>query len=127
MKVAEVLLAGTVANVGTGSDALLLESVTALPPDGAPWLRVIVQVVAAPELTLVGLQATAETSVGATKPKVVVCKAPFKVALTLALWLVVKAPAVAMKLAELAPIGTVTDAGIVSRALLSDNATMALA
>ena len=51
LKVAEVLLAGTVANVGTGSDALLLESVTALPPDGAPWLRVIVQVVAAPELT----------------------------------------------------------------------------
>jgi len=38
--------------------------------------------------------------------------------------LVVRVPAVAMKLAELAPAGKVTDAGIVSRALLSDSATV---
>ena len=78
----------------------------------------------APELTLVGLQASADTRVEATRLTVVVWEEPFKVALTVALWLVVKAPAVAVKVAEVAPAGTVTDAGIVSRALLSDSVTV---
>ena len=77
-----------------------------------------------PELTLVGLQAREETSVGATRPKVAVCKVPFKVAAMVALWLVVRVPTVAMKVAELAPADTVTDAGIVSRALLSVSTTV---
>jgi hypothetical protein len=81
-------------------------------------------VVEAPELTLVGLQ-VAETSSGATKLKVVVCKVPFKVAVTVALWFVVRVPAVAMKVAEEAPARTFADAGIVSRALLSDSVTVA--
>ena len=79
----------------------------------------------APELMLVGLQARAETSVGATMLKVVLWEALFRVAVMVALWFVVRTPAVAMKVAELAPAGTVTDAGIVSRALLSDSATVA--
>ncbi len=83
--------------------------------------------VAVPELTLVGLQAKAETSIGATRLRVVVCKEPFKVALTVAVWVVVKAPAVAMKVAEVAPDGTVTDAGIESTALLSDSVTVVFA
>jgi hypothetical protein len=83
-----------------------------------------VQVADAPELTLVGLQASADTRVEATRLTVVVWEEPFKVALTVALWLVVKAPAVAVKVAEVAPAGTVTDAGIVSRALLSDSVTV---
>lgn len=78
----------------------------------------------APELTLVGLQASADTRVEAARLTVVVWEEPFKVALTVALWLVVKAPAVAVKVAEVAPAGTVTDAGIVSRALLSDSVTV---
>ena len=82
------------------------------------------QVADAPELTLVGLQASADTRVEATRLTVVVWEEPFKVALTVALWLVVKAPAVAVKVAEVAPAGTVTDAGIVSRALLSDSVTV---
>ena len=52
---------------------------------------------------------------GATRLKVAVCKVPFKVAVTVAVWLVVKTPAVAMKEAELAPADTVTNAGTVSR------------
>jgi hypothetical protein len=86
-----------------------------------------VHVVAAPEFTLVGLQARAETSVGATRVKVLISNVPFKVTVTLALWFVVRVPTVAMKLAELAPAGTVTDAGTVNRALLSDTATAVLA
>ena len=55
-----------------------------------------------------------------------VCKLPFKVAVTLTLWFVVRVPAVAMKVAELDPADTATDAGMVSRALLSDNVTVVL-
>ena len=84
-----------------------------------------VQVLDAPELTLVGLHARAETSVGATMLKVVLWEAPFRVAVMVALWFVVRTPAVAMKVAELAPAGTVTDAGIVSGALLSDSVMVA--
>jgi hypothetical protein len=85
---------------------------------------VTVQVVDAPEFTLVGLQARAETSMGATRLKVVLWEARFRVAVMVAAWVVVSVPAVAMKLAELAPAGTATDAGIVSRALLSDSVTV---
>jgi len=84
-KDADVLPAGTVTVVGTVSPVLLLETATVLPPVGATWLRVTVHVDAAPELTLVGLQARAETSVGANRFRVVVCTVPFKVAVIMAL------------------------------------------
>jgi hypothetical protein len=71
LKVAEALVAGTVTDAGTVTAALLLESATALPPVGAAWLRVTVHVLDAPELTLAGLQARVETSVGAARLKVV--------------------------------------------------------
>ena len=79
----------------------------------------------APEVTLVGLQDRAETKRGATRLTVAVCKAPFKAAVTVAVWLVVKTPAVAMKEAELAPADTFTDAGTVSSGLLSESVTVA--
>jgi len=82
---------------------------------------VTVQVAAVPEFTLVGLQARAVTSMGATRVKVAVWEELFRVAVTVAGWVVVRVPAVAVKVAELAPDVTVTDAGIVSRALLSDS------
>lgn len=78
--------------------------------------------VAAPELTLVGLQARAETT-AAIRLKVVLWAEPFRVAVTVALWFALRTPAVAMKLAELAPVDTVTVAGVVRRALLFDSAT----
>jgi hypothetical protein len=40
-------------------------------------------------------------------------------------WVVERAPAVAVKLAELAPANTVTDAGIETGALLSDSVMVA--
>jgi hypothetical protein len=62
MKLAEVALAGTVTDAGTGSAAVLLDvNATALPPDGAAWLSVTVQVVAAPDVTVDGAQASDDT------------------------------------------------------------------
>jgi hypothetical protein len=87
---------------------------------------VTVQVVAAPELTLVGLQARPETRVGATRIKVAVWEALLSVAVTVALWVVVTVPAVAVKLALLAPFDTVTEVGTLRLALLSLSATLML-
>ena len=77
----------------------------------------------APELTLLGLQAREETSMGATSVKVVVCEAPFRVAVMVADWVVVIVPTVAVKVVEALLAGTVTDAGTVSAVLLLDSAT----
>ena len=67
VNVAEVELAATVTDAPTGNAALLLDRPTAVPPGPAAWVRVTVQVVDDPELTLVGLQLSADTSVGATR------------------------------------------------------------
>ena len=57
--------------------------------------------VLAPELTLVGLQDKAVTSMGAIKVKLAVCEELFRVAVMMALWVAVTLPAVALKVAEL--------------------------
>ena len=79
--------------------------------------------VEAPELILVGLQASEETSMGATRLKLAVWEAPFNAAVTVADWLVVIAPKVAVKVVEAPLAGTETDAGTVSEALLLESAT----
>lgn len=59
-KVADVVPAGTDTEAGTVNEELLLESATTVPlAEG--WFRVTVQVVEAPELTLVEMQAKEET------------------------------------------------------------------
>ena len=82
-----------------------------------------VQVVDAPEFTLVGLHARAETSVGAIKVNVAVCEEPLRVAVRVADWVVVMAAAVAEKVAEELLAGTVTDAATGSAVLLLESAT----
>src|SRR6202008_713490 len=68
VKVADPEPAGTVTEAGTGSTVVLLDaSVTVLPPVGAAWVRVIVQIVVAPETRLAGTRATDDT-VGAPPP-----------------------------------------------------------
>ncbi len=79
--------------------------------------------VAAPEFTLVGLHAKAETSVGATRLKVVVWEEPFRVAISVPVWVVVMAPRLAVKVADVLPAGTVTDAGTVNAVLLLESPT----
>jgi len=85
---------------------------------------VTVHAVAAPEFTLVGLQARAETSMGAIRLKVAVLEAPLSAAVMVAGWVVVSALAVAAKVAEVAPAAKVTEAGTVSEALVSERATI---
>ncbi|HUI58056.1 MAG TPA: hypothetical protein VLY04_23945 [Bryobacteraceae bacterium] len=123
LNVAEVAPAATVTDAGTVTTVLLLVSATALPPVGAAWFSVTVQVLEALGPRLAGLQASAVTVVGAVKLIVALCELLPKVALTVADCAVVKVPVVALKVAEVAPAATVTDAGTVNAVLLLDNAT----
>ena len=74
LKVAVVAAAAAVTDAGTVSSALPLARVTMAPPAGAALLRVTVQVVEAFGPRLVGLQATEDTSVGATRLTVLVAE-----------------------------------------------------
>jgi hypothetical protein len=64
LNVVDVVFGGTVTEgAGTGNRLLLLAKLTTVPPFGAAWFRVTLQVVADPEFRLVGLQ-TSEDNVG---------------------------------------------------------------
>jgi hypothetical protein len=64
--VAEVVFAGTITKgAGTGSRPLLLAKLTTVPPFGAAWFSVTLQVVDNPEFTLVGLQTNDDNVTGA--------------------------------------------------------------
>ena len=85
LKVAVVAPAATVTDAGTVSKVLLLASVTLAPPVGAAWLKVTVQVLAALGARLAGLQATPDTSTGASRLMVAVFELLPRVAVTVAL------------------------------------------
>jgi len=123
LKVALVAPAATVTDTGTLRFALLSLSAR-LVLEGAGWLRVTVQMAALPDDKLVGLQARAETSTGASRLRVLLWDAPFRVAVMVAVWFVVMVPAFAVKVAEVPLAGTVTDAGTVSAALLPEIPTV---
>jgi hypothetical protein len=78
----------------------------------------------APELIVLGLQDRAVTNMGATRLRVVVWEAPFKVAVRVALCVMVKAVAVAVKVADAVPAATVTDEGMVREELLLESTTL---
>ena len=67
LKVAVVAAAATVTDAGTVSVGSVLVRVTLAPPVGAAWVRVTVQVLEEFGPRLVGLQASEETSTGATR------------------------------------------------------------
>ena len=67
LKVAEVAAAATVTEAGTVRVLLVLLRVTEAPPVGAGWVRVTVQVLEELGPRLVGVQASEETSTGATR------------------------------------------------------------
>ncbi len=115
--------AATITEAGTVNAGLLAESDTGVPPVGALPERVRVQVAEAPASSVVALQVNAETSTGAIRLKVTDWEALFRVAVMMADWVVVRGPAVAAKVAAVAPAATVTEAGIVSEELLSERAT----
>jgi len=77
VNVVEVAPADTVTEAArTVSSVLLLDRSTTVPPLGAALLSVTVQVVAAPELKLLGLQASEDSATGATRLIVAVAELP---------------------------------------------------
>ena len=80
--------------------------------------------VEASEFTLVGLQASVETRVGATRLRVALCELPLKEAVTVAVCVVVMVPRLAVKVAEVLLAGTVTDAGTVNVVLSLESPTI---
>ena len=76
---------GTVTDVGEVSTALVSDTTSAVPPAGAARLNVTVQVLVAPEVRLVGLQASEEDRMtGATRVRVALLETPLMVAVTVA-------------------------------------------
>ena len=78
----------------------------------------------APEFTLLGLHASAETRVGAIRLNVAVLEEPLSVAVTVADWFVVMVATVAVNVAAVLLAGTVTDAATGSAVLLLESATV---
>jgi len=76
LKVADVAAAATVTEAGTVRVELVLVRVTLAPPVGAACVKVTVQVVEEFCPRLVGLQASEETSTGATKLTAVLAELP---------------------------------------------------
>jgi hypothetical protein len=67
LKLADVAAGATATDAGTVRVALVLVRVTVAPPAGAGWVRVTVQVLDEFGPRLVGLQASEDTSTGATR------------------------------------------------------------
>jgi len=117
VKVALVAPAATVTEAGTVALALLLDRLTASPPVGAALEIVTVPVEDAPPITVVGANASAE-AVGAVIVRVAVWEVAFAVAVIVAVVLAATAFVVTVKVADVAPDATVTEAGTVAAALL---------
>ena len=112
LKVVVAEPAGTVTvDAGTGSSALLLDSETALPPEGAPAFRFTVHVALAPEVKLVELQVREESATTDTMLMVAVCVTPLRVAVSVTVKLLKIAPAEVLMVVVAEPAGTVTADG----------------
>ncbi|MGD0669124.1 MAG: hypothetical protein ABSB23_16320 [Bryobacteraceae bacterium] len=118
VKLAEVAPDATATDAGTVNAVTLLDSVTVMPPAPAGCDSVTEHAEVPPELRLAGVHDTKLIVDGATSSMETVCVLPLYVAVTTAVWLVAMVPAVAVKLAVLKPLATVTDPGTVSVAAL---------
>jgi hypothetical protein len=84
VNVAELVVAATTTDAGTGNAVVLSdESATVLPPAGAGWVRLTVHVVADPDVRFAGTHASDETP-GAGATVTVNVASPPSVALTIA-------------------------------------------
>jgi hypothetical protein len=122
-KTAEVDPAGTVTEAGTANTELLSERATTVPPAGAALLRFTVQLAEELEASEAGLQTRLLGTLGEVRLSEKLTDAPEPVAVMEAVPSVVTADALAVKTAEVAPAGTVTEAGTAKTALLSERAT----
>ena len=116
---ADVWVAGTVTDGGTGSAAVFEASVTTRPPLGAGRFNVTVHVVEAPDVTLVGLQTSDDTATLGVTVTVAVALVP-SVAVSVTLCEVATEPPVAVNVVVVAVAGTVTEAGTGRAAVLLD-------
>ena len=124
VNVVEVLPAAMVTEAGTARAALLLESETIAPLADAARVKVTVQGLDCPEPKLVGLHVNPERSTGASSVKATERELDPSAAVTVADWVVLMVPALTVKLAVVAPAATLTAAGVVSSALLSERVTL---
>ena len=115
--------AATVTELATGSSVLLLASATVAPPVGAALESVTVQVVMAPEPSDVGLHTNCDTTAAALRLMPAVRDCPFNEAVIVAAWSLPMVPAVAVKVAVVAPALTTTEAATGSSTLLLERAT----
>jgi hypothetical protein len=127
LKVAEVCPAATTTLEGTVTFALLPDSQTVVPPEGAVPLIVTVQLAVPGPFTVPGAQLRLVTcSCGGSGDtfNTVVAALPSSPAVSVALTVVEVVPAVALKVAEVCPAATTTLEGTVTFALLLDSQTV---
>ena len=125
LKAAVVAPAATETEAGTVRAALLSEIETAKPPAGAAPVKVTVQAAEPPDEMEIGEQVRVERTGRTERPIEDVAVVPFRVPVTTAVPLVVIVAAEATKVAVVAPAATVTEAGVVTKVLLSERATIA--
>lgn len=124
VKVVRVAPAPTVTEAGVVRAVLLSVRVTTWPPVGAAEVSVMVQVEVLPEVMEVGEQ---ERRLGVARGVTVmaaVLEALLAVAVTVTDVLAVTEAAETVKVAEVAPAPTVTEAGVVRAELLSASVTI---
>ena len=128
VKVLLVAPAATVTDPGTDRAPVLLESETAAPPVPATLESVTVQVELPAVARLAGVHESS-VNVGVVNCNVteVFCELPFRLAVTVAVWVLKIDPAVAVKAPVVAPEATVTDDGTLSNPELLESPTEVLA
>jgi hypothetical protein len=124
VKVAVVAPTGTVTLAGVVDDALLSDKVTTAPAPTAGLSRVTVPVEDVPPVTVAGLIATL-TSAGGLIVKVAVRVTPLYTAVIVTVLTALTGMVVTVNVAVVEPAGTVTLAGVVALALLSESVTTA--
>jgi len=117
-KVVVVAPAAIVVEAGVVSSGLFEEMLTETPPAGAAALAVTVQLLTAPEFSVVGVQTNAVTLTSGVRLNDAVADAPFRLAVSTGVCVLATVPAVAVKAPVVAPAATVTLAGTVRLALL---------
>ena len=116
----------TLTLAGTATLALLDVSATRRPPLGAAPVSVTVQAADPGVLTPVGVQVSVSGVTCPVSATEAVLETPFQVAVTVADWLDVSVPALAVKFAETAVAPTVTVAGTLSPPTLLERVTVAM-
>ncbi|MBK9170133.1 MAG: hypothetical protein IPM24_22090 [Bryobacterales bacterium] len=123
-KVPDVPPAGIVTEAGTLTWALLSVSATVAPPAGAAWDNVTVHVLDPGVPIEDGAHVRLDNESAAARETVVVTEVPLATAVTVAEEEPVTGPAVAVKLADVAPAETVVERGTVSCSEVEERPTV---